>query len=186
MVQGQSTDQLNPVKTQVSDHHGEQVSHQGLLCPGGTNLWSDSLQGTATTQVTNLTSSGWREDNAAPSTHSELAAVNHLAPFPSPAFQRSRRKAQAQRTNPHFYNCESFMVWKKSFSTCCPRNRRSSMSLKVSTGLLTADHRPRAELRIWGERVWQDKAPCGEGSEETFRTNGGRSPRLCQGYLEKI
>lgn len=60
------------------------------------------------------------------------------------------------------------------------------MSLKVNAGLFTADHRPRAELGIWGERVWQDKAPCGEGSEETFPTNPEGQPTLCQGYLEKV
>lgn len=60
------------------------------------------------------------------------------------------------------------------------------MSLKVNTGLLTADHRPGAELGFWGERVWQDKAPCGEGSEETFPTNPEGSPMPCQGYLEKV
>lgn len=183
MVQGLSTAQSNPVQTQVSDHR-EQVSHQGLLCPAGTNLWSDSLQGTET--VTNSTSSGWTEDNTAPSTHSEVAALNHLAPFPSPAFQRSRRKAQAEHTNLHFYNHKNFMVWKKSFSTCCPWNRSSSMSLKVNAGLLTADQQPRAELCIWEETVWQDRAPCGEGSEETFPTNPEGSPTLCQGYLKKV
>lgn len=44
MAQGQSIDQLNPVKSQVSDPR-EQGSHQRLLCPGGTNLWSDSYKG---------------------------------------------------------------------------------------------------------------------------------------------
>lgn len=43
-----------------------------------------------------------------------------------------------------------FTLWKKIFGTCCPGNRRSSMSLEVNAGLVTADQRPTAELRIWG------------------------------------
>jgi len=41
------------------------------------------------------------------------------------------------------------MVWKKTFGTCCPRNRRSSMSLEINAGVLAADHRSGAELRVW-------------------------------------
>lgn len=85
--------------------------------------------------------------------HTEIAALKHSALFPCPAFQRrSRREAQAQQTNPHFYSFGGFMVWKKTFGTCCPRNRRSSMSLEVNTGVLAADHRPGAELRVWGRK----------------------------------
>lgn len=135
--------------------------------------------------MANLTSSGWREDSTAPSTHSQVAALNLLAPFSSPAFQRGRRKAQGQPTILHFYNCKNFIVWKKSFSTCCPRNRRSSMSLKVTAGLLTADHRPRAELHVWGERVWQDKAPCGEGTEGTLPTSPESHPHSARAVLKR-
>lgn len=45
------------------------------------------------------------------------------------------------------------------------------MSLEVDAGVLTADHRPGAELRVWGKKVQQNNSPCGEVNEETFQSN---------------
>lgn len=55
------------------------------------------------------------------------------------------------------------MVWKKTFSTCCPRNRRSSMSLEVSAGVLAAHHWPGAELGVWGRESLAEHRTMWEG-----------------------
>lgn len=148
-VQGPSATQLNPVKTHISNHHRNQVWRHGLLCPQGTNLWSNSLQGTETVSDYLL----WlkRRQHSNFSTHPQK-----LQPWNtwscSPAILSSRGGEGKHRLNTQsrafIVGGGGFMVWKKTFSTCCPRNRRSSMSLEVNTGVLAADHRPRGELCV--------------------------------------
>lgn len=103
---------------------------------------TSSLQGTDT--VPDSSSSGWREDSSA-APHWETAALKP----PRSLAQLSRGGAEG-RLSTQTCVVWGFMVWKTTFSTCCPRNRRSSMSLEVSAGVLAAHHRPGAELGVWG------------------------------------
>lgn len=92
--------------------------------------------------------------------HSNFSTLRNCCPktlfcVPLPWFSEVEQYGSTDLGNRSAHTCTFialgfFTLWKKIFGTCCPGNRRSSMSLEVNAGLVAADHQPTAELRIWG------------------------------------
>lgn len=163
MVEGQSTDQLNPVKTQVSDHREQ--SH----------IRGSSSQQVPTCEVTPC--KGLKQWPAWPplakrrqhSTFYTLRSCNPEPPgsIPFPSFQRSRRKEKLN-TQTSTVITKNLMVWKKSFSTCCPRNRRSSMSLKSAQGSSQQISAPEQNLASGEREFGRTRHLVGRGARRHF------------------
>ena len=129
--------------------------------------------------------------------HSNFSTLRNCCPktlfcVPLPWFSEVEQYGSTGLGNRSAHTCTFialgfFTLWKKIFGTCCPGNRRSSMSLEVNAGLVTADHQPTAELRIWGGgRVQQNKILCREGNEEESKKHFWAIKEEGQPYVGKV